>query len=178
MPASTSLKDPLLMAAKAVLGAAIGLLLFVGVLLLVGLGAAITVSRAAILDKLAAAGIGAPGYPLVLLAISLLLTMITLSFLFLRELLRIVRSVEDGDPFTPANAGRLTRMGWLNLAVQLILFALAAIGIWFDDWRSALRAEDAINLGIGAVLMTLVLFILARVFRVGAVMRNDLEGTV
>jgi len=172
MPASTAFKDPLLMAAKAVLGAAIGLLLFVGVMLVIGLGAAITVSRADIVDKLAAAGISAPGYPLVLLAITLLLAMITLSFLFLRELLRIVRSVEDGDPFTPDNAGRLTRMGWLNLAVQLILFALAAIGIWFDDWRSALLAEDAINLGVGAIVLTLFLFILARFLRLGAPMRR------
>ena len=39
-------------------------------------------------------------------------------------------------------------------------------------------AEDALNAAIGGFLLSLVLFILARVFRLGAEMRSDLEGTI
>ncbi len=171
-------RDPLLAAAKLVVGAAIGLLCFVAVIVGVGLGAALTVEKGTVLAKLAEAGVGASGYPVVLLAMALILGMILLSVKFMFELLRIVGSVEQGDPFTPANAGRLEKMGWINLSIQLILIVLAGIGIWLGDMKSALLAEDAINLGIGAIVMTLVLFILARVFRLGTQMRDDLEGTV
>jgi hypothetical protein len=171
-------RDPLLTAAKLVVGGAIGILIFCLVMVAVGLGAVLTVEHGTVMTKLAEAGIGASGFPMVILALALIAAMVSLYIMFMLELYRIVGSVDDGDPFSPANAGRLQKMGWLNLAVQLILFALAGIGVWLGDLKSALLAEDAINLGIGAIVLTLVLFILARIFRLGTQMRDDLEGTV
>ena len=101
-----------------------------------------------------------------------------LCFLFMRELMRMIGSVEQGDPFQPFNADRLRRMGWLTVGSQVALVALAAIGMAFDGIRPALMAEDALNAAVGGLLLALVLFILARVFRIGAGMREELEGTV
>ena len=171
-------KDPLLATARLFVGAAIGVVGFAAIMVAIGLGAALTIQRTETLDKLAAAGIADNGYAAIMLALALVIALLTLVFLFLRELFRITGSVERGDPFLPINADRLARMAWLNLGSQLILFFLAGIGIWLDDMKAALLAEDAINLGVTETLLTLVLFILARVFRVGAAMRDDLEGTV
>ncbi|MGN6356879.1 MAG: DUF2975 domain-containing protein [Novosphingobium sp.] len=99
-----------------------------------------------------------------------------LGFLFLRHLYRIVESVRDGDPFIPVNATRLQAMGWLSLAVHVLGVPLAATTGWLGH-----------ILGIGhmkfevswfGLLLALVLFILARVFRQGARMREELDGTV
>ena len=175
---TTYRRDPLLAIARLVVGAAVGLVGFAAVMISIGLAAALTVQRTEVLTKLATTGIADNGYVAIMLALALVIALLTLMFLFLRELFRIVGSVERGDPFLPINADRLARMAWLNLGSQMILFALAGIGIWLDHMKAALLAEDAINLGVTETLLTLVLFILARVFRVGAAMREELDGTV
>lgn len=43
-----------------------------------------------------------------------------IGFLWLRELRRIIDSVGLGDPFNPANAERLARMGWLTVIVEAL----------------------------------------------------------
>jgi len=170
--------DPLLTTARYLLGIVMGLCAFAGTMVIIGLGALLSFERDRLLAKLAAAGVAEGGYIAVVAAFVLIATMIALTFLFLRELFRIVQSVERGDPFNPINADRLRRMAWLNLTIQLILFMLAGISASIGDFRAALLAEDAFSIATGATLLTLVLFILARVFRVGAEMRAELEGTV
>ncbi|MDQ3074185.1 MAG: DUF2975 domain-containing protein [Pseudomonadota bacterium] len=170
--------DRLLTTSRYLLGILMGLCVFAGTLVTIGLGALLTFERNRTLAKLAARGITEGGYPAFVAAFALIVIILALAFLFLSELLRIVRSVERGDPFVPANADRLRRMAWLNLGIQLILFVLAGISASFGNFRAALVAEDAFSIATGATLLTLVLFILARVFRVGAEMREELEGTV
>jgi len=171
-------RDPLLSAARIIVGLLMGLFILVGVLVMIGLGAIATVQKNEVLGKLAAAGSGPMGYPSVLLVFALIAALFAIAFLFMRELFRIIGSVEEGDPFRRLNADRLRRMGWFTVAEQLILFALAGIAASFGGYRPALIAEDAMVAGTGAVILALILFILARVFRVGAEMRDELEGTV
>ena len=171
-------RDSLLSIARLLVGAGMGVVAFVGIMVTIGLGAALTAQRGEILAKVAAAGVPDNGYAAIIFAMVLIIALLTLTFLFLRELFRIIGSVESGDPFVPINADRLGRMAWLNLASQLILFVLAGIGASLDDFRAAIVAEDALSIGTAATLLTLVLFILARVFRVGAEMREELDGTV
>jgi len=178
MSAIVKPRDPLLSVARIVVGLLMGLFAFVGVIVAVGLGAILTVQRSEIIDNVAAAGGGASGYSLVLLAFVLIAALMAIAFLFMRELIRMIGSVEQGDPFQPFNADRLRRMGWFTVAEQLILVALAGIATSFDGFRPALLAEDALNAAMGGFLLALVLFILARVFRIGAAMRDELEGTV
>ena len=101
------------------------------------------------------------------------------SFAWFTYLLRrIVLSVVDGDPFILVNAKRLNAMAWLTVAISVALPAF----IYATHALTELLGEDGIQeeIGFGAngLLLALVLFILARVFRHGAAMRDDLEGTV
>ena len=101
-------------------------------------------------------------------------------FLMLLLLKRIVDTVGEGDPFVPQNAVRLTRMAWLALGVQILTVPLVGIGLWLarvvGEKGADVHAEGGLS-GNG-LLLVLVLFILARVFRKGAEMRAELEGTV
>ena len=110
--------------------------------------------------------------------------LLALGVYFLVLLRRIVLSVGDGDPFIPENAERLSRMGWTVLVGQVASIPVGAMVLWIasliedstDDAVAGLRADFGFS-GSGLLLM-LVLFILARVFRRGAEMREELEGTV
>lgn len=98
---------------------------------------------------------------------------------FIRHLRRIVDSVALGDPFAPENADRLRAMAWLALAYQAVQVPMAGLLVWWD--AAPLKAnvhhgDDGISLA--TIILALILFILARVFRQGAAMRADLEGTV
>ncbi|PKP66589.1 MAG: hypothetical protein CVT85_01785 [Alphaproteobacteria bacterium HGW-Alphaproteobacteria-7] len=114
-----------------------------------------------------------------------MLTMLVFLFLaitFFGLLRAIVHSVSQGDPFNRANPERLTRLGWLALVLWMIdlgdIFwqAGAFTGPAATPDLSTLAA-DAINQAFGLV-GPVTLFILANVFRHGATMRADLEGTV
>lgn len=87
---------------------------------------------------------------------------------FLRLLWQIVGTVAAGSPFAGVNAKRLTRMGWL----ALLLMAMSLVQ------KIALDTSETLSDPSGSLLLALTLFILARVFRQGAAMREDLEGTV
>ena len=94
----------------------------------------------------------------------------------LKRLLGMVETVRAGDPFVAANADRLQAIAWALLVLQLLSIVIGAIGkaISTPAHPVDLDAGFSIN-GWLAVLLT---FVLARVFAHGALMREDLEGTV
>ena len=101
---------------------------------------------------------------------------VPLNYLVLTRLLAMVGTVRAGDPFVAANAHRLQAIAWLLLALQLLSMVIGGIA------DAVSTREHPVNLDAGfsisgwlAVLLT---FILARVFAEGALMREDLEGTV
>jgi hypothetical protein len=101
---------------------------------------------------------------------------VVLNYAVLTRLLAIVGTVRSGDPFVPANADRLRAIAWVLLALQVVSIVIAAIG------KSVSTPAHPVNLDAGfsingwlAVLLT---FLLARVFAEGALMRDDLQGTV
>ncbi|TCM18804.1 DUF2975 family protein [Novosphingobium sp. PhB165] len=100
-------------------------------------------------------------------------------FRIFQLLKRIVGTVGDGDPFVPDNARRLTQMAWLSLVVQLIGLPLSGLGALINKLGEGHTRIDTLG-GISGngLLLMLILFILARVFRKGAEMRAELEGTV
>ena len=104
------------------------------------------------------------------------LVAIPLNDLVLRRLLAIVETVRAGDPFVAANASRLQTIAWALLAVQCLSLVIGAIAkaVSTPAHPVHLQAGFSIN-GWLAVLLT---FLLARVFAEGALMREDLEGTV
>ena len=107
--------------------------------------------------------------------------MIAAAFVFFGKLRAIISSVGEGDPFIPENADRLNLMAWLLLGIQVLMIPAMGMGLMFAKWAdSAENAEITIDAGldIEGILMVIILFILARVFKHGASMREDLEGTV
>lgn len=109
--------------------------------------------------------------------------MAVVGFVFLRQLRRVIISVAEGNPFGEDNARRLTVMGCLTVAANLLAMYVGGFGAWFAVLTHAQNpsyATAAHGLGFdpSAWLLTLVLFVLARVFKQGAAMQLDLEGTV
>jgi len=160
IPASIRPRDPLLAAARFVLGLTIAAMALGLAGLTLGLPAVLVMH-----DKVAGKLVAA-----VLSAVALLL-----GILFFRHLFRIIGTVGDGDPFVPANAGRLQAMGWISVAVQVLTIPLEGVGRWLE------KVTDHVNVNVdfsgSGLLMALILFILARVFREGARLRGEVEGT-
>ncbi|MEO6388118.1 MAG: DUF2975 domain-containing protein [Croceibacterium sp.] len=114
---------------------------------------------------------------------AVLVTLITLCSLglmfdFVERLAKIIDTVGQGDPFTADNAARLTRMGWLALIVQLLGIPVMLMSTWLSSRIEPGVFEISSDPSFTGFALALVLFILARVFREGAAMRDDLEGTV
>ena len=104
------------------------------------------------------------------------LAAIPLNYAVLKRLLAIVETVRAGDPFVAANASRLQTIAWVLLALQLLSLVIGAIAKTVSTQAHPLHVDAGFSIsGWLAVLLT---FLLARVFAEGALMREDLEGTV
>jgi hypothetical protein len=101
---------------------------------------------------------------------------IPLNYAVLKRLLAIVETVRVGDPFVAANASRLHAVAWALLALQVLSLVIGAIAKAVSTPAHPLDVDAGFSVnGWLAVLLT---FLLARVFAEGALMREDLEGTV
>jgi len=179
----TLVKDPLLAAANVLLVALIAMSGIAAAALAIG-GPVAWFMRGRIVAEFVANGAADaarifPGLSILMLAVAALLA---LAVYFLVLLRRIVRSVGDGDPFVPDNAARLSRMGWAVLAGELLSIPVGRSVVWIAtivaDDKKDVHVGDDFGLSVTGVLLILVLFILARVFKRGAEMREELEGTV
>lgn len=92
-----------------------------------------------------------------------------------RQLQALVASAAS-DPFIAANAGRLRRIGWALVVVQLL-----ALPLGWTASRIAVETSSFANMGginLEGILAILLAFVLAAVFERGSAMRDELEGTV
>jgi hypothetical protein len=104
------------------------------------------------------------------------LVTIPLNYIVLKRLLAMVGSVRAGDPFVAANAQRLQAIAWALLALQLLSLVVGGIAKAVSSPGHPVDLDAGFSVtGWLAVLLT---FVLARVFAEGALMREDLEGTV
>jgi len=104
------------------------------------------------------------------------LVAVPLHYIVLKRLLAIVETVREGNPFVATNATRLQAIAWTLFTLQLLSLVVGAIAkaVAIPGHPLHLDAGFSVN-GWLAVLLT---FLLARVFAEGALMREDLEGTV
>lgn len=104
-----------------------------------------------------------------------------LVFLLFGKLRGIISTVAEGDPFVPENADRLNAMEWLQIGIYgtglLASSAAAMLAEWAEQFAEV-SINASFDLDVPSLLLVVILFILARVFRQGAAMRADLEGTV
>ena len=100
---------------------------------------------------------------------------IPLNFAILDRLLAMVLTVRTGDPFVSANAYRLQAIGWFLLGLQLL-----SLGIGLTGKAISVPAHPFLDAGLSPAgwLAVILVFVLARVFAEGTLMREDLEGTV
>ena len=179
MPSLT--KDPLLSIAKIMLMVFLGAIGIAGAALTIAL-VGLPFYSGTLLDKLAEQGtVAGTEFIWVLAGIFVFaIIVMAIAFYFLLLLHRIVNSVGDGDPFIAENATRLTRMAWASLAGQLVAVPLTAMASYIE--RVAADAGENVDFetsfSFDGLLLILILFVLARVFRKGAEMREELEGTV
>lgn len=107
---------------------------------------------------------------------------IALSFRFVQLLGRIIGSVREGEPFAFRNVRRLNEMAILALAYQVVfglafLFGAGDFNFMKFGPLAGLFSTSG-GLSLNSLVLALVLFVLARVFRHGAQMHDDLAGTV
>lgn len=104
------------------------------------------------------------------------LVSIPINHFVLKRLLAMVGTVRSGDPFVSANALRLQTIAWALLALQILSLIIAAIGEAVSTRAHPVELDAGFSVtGWLAVLLS---FVLARVFAEGAMMREELEGTV
>jgi hypothetical protein len=100
-------------------------------------------------------------------------------FFFFGKMRAIIESVGEGDPFIPVNAQRLNVMAWLLLTVEILAVLVGAMRVQLANSTGMAMDSPSYRIyDLDGLLMVITLFILARVFRHGAAMRADLEGTV
>ena len=101
---------------------------------------------------------------------------VPLVHIILERLLSIVDTVRAGDPFIIDNAGLLQTIAWTLLGIQFLHLAIGFVAV---RTRSEVQQLDLDwNFSITPWIVVLLLFVLARVFQHGALLRADLEGTV
>src|SRR3954463_8293234 len=101
---------------------------------------------------------------------------IPLNHAVLKRLLAIVLAVRAGDPFVAANAYRLQAIAWTLLALQLLSLLIGAIGKVISTSQHPVHLDAGFS--TSGWLAVILMFVLARVFAEGTLMREDLEGTV
>ncbi len=169
-------KDPLLTFARGLLTFFIGVFWFAFGTVLIGIGALFTVQRAELAESVADADLPPSAAWWVIAGVIGVAVVLWLWLRFMKVLRLTLISVNKEDPFVEENASRLARMGWIALAAQVVMIPLV-IGAKMAKELSD-GEEVAIGFDIGGLMLVLTLFILSRIFKRGAEMRAELEGTV
>jgi hypothetical protein len=168
-------RDPLLAAARLALVLAMGTTAFLTAVCAIATPAMLIMNES-VMALLARNG-GAPEtIRAVISVVAVSGIMAGLGFFFFRDLYRIVASVESGDPFVPVNARRLQAMGWISVAVHVLGVPLSMTSEWLDKIFG--RTSGGFEFSYYGLLLALVLFVIARVFREGTRLRDELDGTV
>jgi len=101
---------------------------------------------------------------------------VPLNHVVLKRLLAIVVAVRAGEPFVAANAYRLQAIAWALFGIKVLRVVIGAIAKAVSSPAHPLHLDAGFS--IGGWLAVILTFVLARVFAEGALMREDLEGTV
>ena len=108
--------------------------------------------------------------------IALAIVALGLGWTIMRKLLAMIETVANGNPFILANAARLKAIGWMMVAANIVAFPM----LWMADQIARRFGEGHVDgdLSLTGLLSILLVFVLAGVFEQGAIMREELEGTV
>jgi hypothetical protein len=109
---------------------------------------------------------------------SLLLAIAALAIIAggIADVLQIIVTVAERKAFDPANARRITRLAWRLIELALLGWIAGWLGLPIGG--SANGFHIAVDMGGNNIAFALVLFVLARVFRHGNRLQDEVEGTV
>jgi hypothetical protein len=102
--------------------------------------------------------------------------MVPLGHVVLTRLLALVDTVGRSDPFVVENAMRLRTMAWAVLGLEILHLGVGVIASSVSSREQPLDVDWSFS--FTRWIAVLLLFVLARVFEQGALMRDDLQGTV
>ena len=179
----TQFNDPLLLAGKVLTILAQAMTVLAGAAIAIAFGAVAFFSdkiQAEIQADHAATLTEFPTIPM-LSILTIAIAIAGVAFFFFGKLRQIINTVGEGDPFVPENADRLSFMAWAMLGIYLLASLAALVSVTVAEWARQIEDADfsaALGFDLTSILFVVILFILARVFRHGAAMREDLEGTV
>jgi hypothetical protein len=105
----------------------------------------------------------------------ILAPIIPLAHIILTKLIAMIDSVAQGTALSVVNAERLRQIAWALIGINLLDLLFGAVVTWAE---ANMGDPPGWTLSLTGWLAALMLFILARVFREGATMREELEGTV
>jgi Protein of unknown function (DUF2975) len=100
---------------------------------------------------------------------------IPLAHIILTRLIAMIDSVPTGMALSLLNADRLRQIAWALIGINVLDLAFGIVTTWAE---ANMGEPQGWVLSLTGWLAALMLFILARVFREGAAMREELEGTV
>lgn len=105
----------------------------------------------------------------------IILPIIPLAHIILVRLIAMIDSVPTGMSLSMLNAERLRQIAWALIGINILDLAFGAVTTWAE---ANMGEPPGWTLALTGWLAALMLFILARVFREGAAMREELDGTV
>ncbi len=99
-------------------------------------------------------------------------------FYIVTMIIRLVRTVQQGDPFVEANISRLRTM-WIVLALTEVfrIIAHAAAGIAVSPNKVS-QAETGFDIQLPTIFLVVIIAVLSEAFRLGVEMRRDAELTI
>jgi ABC-type multidrug transport system fused ATPase/permease subunit len=110
---------------------------------------------------------------------ALLLTFViaaALTFMMFAQLVKVVKSVGEGNAFTTENAIRLRKIAYLSLGILASEFVVAWIGYFYhESTRDGIRWFDW---DPSSIITILVLFVMSRVFEEGVRLNDEAQLTV
>jgi Protein of unknown function (DUF2975) len=99
-----------------------------------------------------------------------------MTFIVFDHLVKVVRTVDEGNAFTTENAVRLRKIAYLSLGILVAEFVLAAIGYFYhESTRDGIHWFDW---DPSSIITILVLFVMARVFEEGVRLNDEAQLTV
>lgn len=102
-----------------------------------------------------------------------ILLIVPLVHIILGRLIAMIDSVPAGTALSSVNAERLRQIAWALIGINVI-----DLSISFAALVALPDEHNNFVFGVTGWVAALMLFILARIFREGAAMREELEGTV
>jgi hypothetical protein len=100
----------------------------------------------------------------------------TMSFVMFGHLVKVVKTVAEGNAFTSENAERLRKIAYLSLGILASEFVMAWISYFYHE--STRDGVPWFDWDPSSIITILVLFVLARVFEEGVRLNDEAQFTV